>query len=321
MRFFLLLVLSYFYLFANAHIFLYHRFDDNRYPSTNTSVEELRKHFEYFKNNNYQVVPIEFIIKKLQNKEYIPDNWVALTIDDAYKSFYENGLPLFKEYNYPFSLYTQVAGRSNKNSSVLHWEQLQEIQKYGSVELHSYSHKHLTHLSEDEIYHDTKKAFEIFTKEMGYKPTVFAYPFGEYNKKVKKIIAQFNFNAILNQNNGSVNKNSDILDINRIALVGNVDIQEKLKYTTMEVEWIEPLSFPKDSILKKVKAKVNKDIKTVKLYVTHHGWRDIKVNNGIIDADLNLELTNKRSRVIIGTDYYTISNKILIKNKEKLNVR
>lgn len=316
MRILLLLVLSYFYLLADAHIFLYHRFGDDRYPSTNTSVQELRKHFEYFKNNDYKVVSIEKIIKRIHNKKPLPDNWIALTIDDAYKSFYDNGLPLFREYNYPFSIYTQVAGRENKQSSVMHWEQLKEITQYGSVELHSYSHDHLTHMSKEEIYNDTKKALQIFTRHMGYTPSIFAYPFGEYDEKVKHTISLFNFKGILNQNNGSVNHKSDPHDLNRIALVGNINIKEKLRYKTLDVQWIEPLTFPKDAVLKKVRAKVNKEIKRVKLYVTNHGWRDIKVNDGIIDVNLNLGLTNKRSRVVIGTDYYTIANKILIKNKE-----
>ena len=317
MRIFLLLVLCFFYLKADAHIFLYHRFGDDRYPSTNTSVEELKKHFEYFKTHNYKVVPIEDIITKLHNKEVIPSNWVALTIDDAYKSFYENGLPLFKEYNYPFSLYTQVAGRENKNSSIMHWEQLKELTKYGTVELHSYSHDHLTFMTQDELYKDTKKAYELFTQHMGYEPAIFAYPYGEYDNQVKSVIQKFNFRAILNQNNGSVNKNSDPDDINRIALVGNVDIAEKLKYKSMKVHWIEPIKFPKDGVLKQIKATVDSRLKIAKLYVTGHGWRDIKVNDGIIDLNLNLELKKDRTRVIIGSDYYTISNKILIKNKEK----
>lgn len=321
MRLFLLLALGYIYLSANAHIFLYHRFGDTRYPTTNTSIEELRKHFEYFKNNNYQVVALEKIIDKINNKETIPDNWVALTIDDAYKSFYENGLPLFKEYNYPFTLYTQVAGREYTKSSIMHWAQLKEVTQYGKVELHSYAHNHLTWLSEEEIKDNTQKAFDLFTQNMGYAPTQFAYPYGEYNQKVKEVLKSFGFKAILNQNNGSVNHNSDVYDIDRIALVGEVDLKEKFKYESFSVNWVEPQEYPKDNILKSVKAKVDPAIKSVKLYITGHGWRDINVNDGIIDVKLNLELKKDRSRVIIGQTYYKIANKILIKNKEKPHVK
>ena len=101
MRYLFFIIISFSYLWANAHIFVYHRFVDDRYPSANTSKEELIKQFEYFKQNNYQVVPLEKIIEKLKKNEDIPSKWLALTIDDAYKSFYEHGLEIFKQYNYP----------------------------------------------------------------------------------------------------------------------------------------------------------------------------------------------------------------------------
>ena len=118
MKYFLLLCLSYLYLNANAHIFIYHRFNDSKHESTNTTLQELEKEFEYFKTNNYVVVPLSKIIEKLNNKEVIPDNWVSLTIDDSYKSFYENGLPIFKKYNYPFTLFVYVEA-TEKNILIL----------------------------------------------------------------------------------------------------------------------------------------------------------------------------------------------------------
>lgn len=96
MKYFLLLCVSFFYLFADAHIFVYHRFGDDKHQSTNTTLKELEKEFQYFKNNNYKVVTTSKIIDKLNKKEEIPSNWVAFHIDDSYKSFYKNGLPLFK---------------------------------------------------------------------------------------------------------------------------------------------------------------------------------------------------------------------------------
>lgn len=36
---------------------------------------------------------------------------------------------------------------------------------------------------------------------------------------------KFDFEYILNQNNGSVNVNSDIYDLKRVALVGKIDLK------------------------------------------------------------------------------------------------
>jgi len=315
MRYIVLLFISFIYLQADAHIFVYHRFAEVKHPTTSTSLEELKKEFEYFKTHNYKVVPIEKIISKVKHKETIPDNWIALTIDDAYKSFYTNGLKIFKQYHYPFSLYVYVEATNRHFKDFMSWKELKEASKYGTINLHSYSHPHLTNISKEQIIKDTQKSIEIFTKKMGFKPTIYAYPYGEYNSKVQNALKVFNFDAILNQSIGSINKNTNLQNIPRIALVGEVNIKHKLRYNSFDIQWIEPLQYPKDGILKSVKAKVNPKYKKLKLYVTGLGWKDIKVKNGIIDEILNFNLVKSRTRIMLGQDVFTISTKILIKGR------
>jgi len=315
LRYLLLIAVSFTYLFANAHIFVYHRFADDRHPSTNTTIAQLESQFQYFQKNGYIVVPIEKIIEKVSNKQDIPDNWVALTIDDSFKSFYENGFPIFKKYNYPFSIFVYVKATQKKYKDFMNWEELKEVSKYGTIGHHSYGHQHMTTLSAKEVFEDTLKANNILKAKLGIEPKIYVYPYGEYDQKVAKEISKFNFDAILNQTNGSVNRNSDVMNINRIALVGKVNLKQKLKYKTLEAIWLEPKIFPKDSILKKIKVKVNPKYKTMKIYVTGDKWKDIKVKNGIIDEILEIPLKKNRTRVIISPDYYTVSTKLIIKNK------
>ncbi len=51
---------------------------------------------------------VDDFVKKIEAHEQVPDNWVAFTIDDGFKSFYTNGLKVFKEYGYPFTLFIAV---------------------------------------------------------------------------------------------------------------------------------------------------------------------------------------------------------------------
>ncbi len=316
MRYLLILFISYSYLLSNAHIFVYHRFADNIHQSTNTSIEELEKEFQYFKDHNYKVVPLQDIIDKINQKQKVPDNWIALTIDDAYKSFYTHGLDIFKKFNYPFTLYVYIQASTQKFGDFMTWEQIKDSSKYGSIGLHSYAHPHLTHINNEKIYKDTKKAYDIFTKKMGHTPKTYAYPYGEYDKRVQKQLEQFNFNAILNQSTGSITIKSNLNDLHRSALVGTVNIEQKLRYKTFDVKWLKPTTFPKDGILRTVKAKVNPKYKKLKLYITGEGWRDIQVNNGIIHEKLNIYLKRARTRIMLGPDVFTISNKIIIKQRK-----
>ncbi|QOG13268.1 polysaccharide deacetylase family protein [Arcobacter sp. FWKO B] len=304
----------YVYSIADATIFVYHRFGDDRHPSTNTSLEQLRKDFEFLKNNNYHVVPLSAVVDKIKKNEDIPDKWVVLTIDDAYKSFYENGLAIFKEYGYHFTLFVYVKATDHKYGDFMTWDMLKNVLPYGDVEFHSYNHPRLTTLSKEDIIKDTKIGMEIFQANMGYKPKFYAYPYGSYNQKVKDAIKSFGFEGILNQTSGGTNLKSDVYDLFRVPLVGTSNISAGLRYRVFDVQWIEPLEFPKDGILKKVRAKVPKDVAKVKLFVTGNQWiENIEVKDGIVDVDLNIHLQNSRTRVILGTTYHHISNKILIK--------
>ena len=318
MRYLFFIIFSFSVLFANAHIFVYHRFADDRYASANTSKVELIKQFEYFKKNNYQVVPLEKIIEKLKNNETIPTKWVALTIDDAYKSFYDNGLEIFKKYNYPFSLYVYVEATNKHYGDYMSWEQIKEASKYGTIGLHSYSHPRLQNLTSKEVLEDTQKAYDTFVEKLNIKPKSYAYPYGEYTQSVTKVLEEnFDFDAILNQNTGSINEKTDRFDIPRIALVGEVNIAHKLRYKTFDVKWQEPKEFPKDGILRRVHAQVDPKYKTLKLYISNEGWRDVEVKDGIIDEKFNLYLQKARTRIMLGSDVFTVSNKIL--NKIKTN--
>lgn len=318
MKYLFLLLISTSYIFANAHIFVYHRFADDRYQSANTTIKELTKQFDYFKQNNYEVVPLSKILDKLEQKEEIPSKWIALTIDDAYKSFYENGLEVFKKYQYPFSLYVYVEATEKHYGDFMTWEQIKETSKYGEIGLHSYSHKRLQNLSKQELVDDTRKALDILKKHTNITAKTYVYPYGEFNEKVKNILKEnFSFRSILNQGTGSVNSKTDIYDIPRIALVGEVNINHKLRYKTFDAQWIEPSVFPKDAILKRIHVKVDKKYTKLKLYITGEGWKDVPVVNGIVDLELNTYLKRSRSRVMIGPDVFTISNKIINKVKIK----
>lgn len=298
-------------LWADAHIFVYHRFGDSRYPSTNTTIKELKKEFTYFKTHGYKVIPLEKLVFALKKKKTIPDNWVVLTIDDNFRSFYDNGLEIFKKFKYPFSLFVYVEATQKKYPDYLNWSQLRKISKYGSLEFHSYAHPHMTKLSDNELEKDFKKGLTLFKQALHVEPKYFAYPYGEYSKRVKNIAEKFKFDAILNQNIGAVNNHSDIFDLDRNALVGKTNLKLSLKYKYLQATWIKPSLFPKDSVLRALHVKIKEDVKNAGLYISGKGWEKIPVKNREINIILNKKLTKKRTRIIISVGN-KISTKLLV---------
>jgi len=221
------------FLWADGHIFLYHRFDDPKHSYTNTSTKILIRQFEYLKTNGYKVVNSKVLLQKAKNGENV-DKLVAFHIDDSFKSFYQNGFPIFKKYHYPFTLFVYVEGTQHRWGDFMNWKMIREVAKYGDIQCHSYSHPHLTKLTNLEIIDDTQKAMDIL-REQAYKIDSYAYPYGEYNLRVKKILNPL-FKYIYNQNEGSIDKNTDFKDVPRIALTGDVKIGSRLKIQTLNLK-------------------------------------------------------------------------------------
>ena len=312
MRQALLLALFSFTLWADAHLFVYHRFGDSAHASTNTSLETLRKQFEYFKTHNYQVITLEKLHKALDAKKKIPDNWVVLCIDDSYKSFYENGLPIFKEYGYPFSLFVYIEATEKNYNDYMTWEQVKEADKYGELGLHSYGHHHMVSMSKEEIKKDTDRGLALFEEKMGYRPKYYAYPYGEFDDVVKDVVSSYGFDLILNQNVGAVSDKSPKNDLDRIALTGEVNLKYKLRIKYLDATWHSPKSFPSNGKLNDIHVTMPKSVTKAELYVSGGGWEYINVDDGKFHSTKLYPLALERTRVIIRhNNAYT--SKIIVK--------
>ena len=312
MRTALLFALASLTLWADAHLFVYHRFGDEKHASTNTSIQILKKQFEFFKHNGYEVVTLDRLSRALKEKKNIPDNWVVLCIDDSYKSFYTNGLEIFKAYNYPFVLFVYFEATDKGYNDFMSWEQIKEVSQFGEIGLHSYGHKHMVSLSADAIKKDTDKALLSFERQLQYKPKYYAYPYGEFDTKVKDVITAYDFELVLNQNVGAVSAKSPRDDLDRIALTGDVNLKHKLRITYLDATWHAPKSYPINGKLNDIHVTMPKSISKAELYITGGGWEYVKVNDGEFKTDKLYPLTNRRTRVIIksGNAY---SSKIIVK--------
>ena len=88
-----------------ASVIMYHRFGEDRYPSTNTTIEQLESHIAYLQEGGFTIMALPEIIERFQSGRTVPDRTVAISIDDAYLSVYKEGWPRFRDAGFPITLF------------------------------------------------------------------------------------------------------------------------------------------------------------------------------------------------------------------------
>jgi peptidoglycan/xylan/chitin deacetylase (PgdA/CDA1 family) len=194
---------------------MYHRFDENKYPSTNIQMDVFKQQIKIIKNlkyNFYNPKDLEknFNITKIEKK-------ILITIDDAFSSFYEFAWPYLKQEKIPFILFvsTEAVGKNG----YMTWDQIKELEKENIVYIgnHSHTHNYLVDLKNNDFINDINTASKIFIKKLGYNPIFFSYPFGEYSNLIKEQITK-NFKFAFGQHSGVIDVNKDRYELPRFPI-------------------------------------------------------------------------------------------------------
>ena len=195
---------------------MYHRFNENKYPSTNIQMEVFLKQLDIIEQMNIKFVdPRDFRQKLSENKK---ERKILFTVDDGLLSFYKNAWPILREKKIPFILFVNT--REVGSYNYMNWDQIIEISKSDIVEIgnHSHSHEYLVDESPESIKKDILKSIEIFEKKLGKNSEFFSYPFGEYSLEFKKVIKDLGFKYAFGQHSGVIDETKDLWELLRFPI-------------------------------------------------------------------------------------------------------
>ncbi|WP_420386409.1 polysaccharide deacetylase family protein [Roseivirga sp.] len=229
---------------SSISTFVYHRFGDDRFPSTNIKLEQFEAHLKYLKENDYQVVTLSEALKRLQKRKRFPKTAV-LTVDDGYLTFYQNAIPLLQQYGFTATVFvnTETVG----GSDFMDWKQLQEVQELGiEIGNHSHSHAYFLNTSQEEFESDLELSETEFSTHLGRVPVVYAYPYGEWNPEMAAHLEAKGYLGAVAQNSGILYKEAPQFHLPRFPMSETYarleDFVSKLKTLPLRVEKYEPVS-------------------------------------------------------------------------------
>ena len=221
---------------------MYHRFNENKYPSTNIKMDVFDEQMKIIKNKGYEFYdPKNFLIEFNKVKK---DKKILITIDDGFKSFYNEAWPYLKKNKIPFILFisTEPVGKSG----YMTWDEIKEINDsdFGFIGHHSHTHEYLIEMSEREFIRDIETATEIFKDKLGDVPPIFSYPFGEYSLFMKNYISK-NFEIAFGQHSGIIDNNKDKFELPRFPInekYGDLKrFNSLINYNPLEYKSLKPV--------------------------------------------------------------------------------
>jgi peptidoglycan/xylan/chitin deacetylase (PgdA/CDA1 family) len=276
---------------------MYHRFEENKYPSTNIKINDFLKQLEMIKKEKINFIIPKNFMSDLENKK--ETRKLLLTIDDAFLSFYENAWPILKKNEIPFILF--VSTREIGNYGYMTWKQIKEISNYSFVEIgnHSHSHEYLIDEKLSTIKKDLLTSKNLFKSKLKKDTIFFSYPFGEYSLEFKNLVKELGFKFAFGQHSGVVGNYEDHYELPRFPI--NEKYGELKRFSTL----LKTIPFSYSSILPeekyingkpnppKVKIKFKQDIKNINCFSNEENrWRNSKINF-LNETEIEIQLSGK----------------------------
>jgi biofilm PGA synthesis lipoprotein PgaB len=212
-----------------AVILQYHHVATTTPAATSISPAQFEQHLDYIAEHGYKVWPITRLMTAIEQDQTLPENVLVISFDDAYPSIYANAFPLLKARGWPFTVFVSTAYISETPGQYLTWSQLQEMQSAGAtIGNHTHDHPHLLRRLANEstgawqrrVTDQIERAQDLLTSRLGTSSRLFAYPYGEYDHKLEKLVEGLGFIAF-GQQSGAVAPGSDLRALPRFPLSGN----------------------------------------------------------------------------------------------------
>jgi peptidoglycan/xylan/chitin deacetylase (PgdA/CDA1 family) len=287
---------------------MYHRFEENKYPSTNIKLKDFKEHLKIIRENNIRFVnPNNFEQNLKDNKN---QRKVLLTIDDGFSSFYENAWPILKEKKIPFILF--VSTREVGSSGYMNWNQIKELNKEDFVEIgnHSHSHEYLVDEKPELIKNDISSSIKIFEKNLGKNSVFFSYPFGEYSLEFKKIIKSLGFKYAFGQHSGVMDHTKDLYELPRFPINEKYGELKRFSSLTKTLPFKYKKIIPEEKFLTdgnnppKVEIEFYENIENLKSLNCYSNegnkWRNSSIgftNSNTLEISINEKFIGERGRI------------------------
>jgi peptidoglycan/xylan/chitin deacetylase (PgdA/CDA1 family) len=177
-------------------ILSFHSIDDSG-SVLSMSRDQLSSLIDAIRQSGHRIVALRELLDEPAEARRI-----AFSFDDGMQSLWQNALPLLRDGDVPATLFltTSRLGDDNRwpglppdapTMTMMTWSQVGELHASGwSVEAHTANHPDLRKLPDAAIHEEMERGNSAIEEELGTRPEIFAYPYGDFDRRVESIASR-----------------------------------------------------------------------------------------------------------------------------------
>ncbi|MDP6954040.1 MAG: polysaccharide deacetylase family protein, partial [Alphaproteobacteria bacterium] len=168
----------------SAVILSYHRFAEDPGRLT-TTLAELDAHIEHMQAGGYRVLPLGQVVAAIAGGLPLPQGTVAISVEGGHESVHRLAWPRFKAAGFPFTIMV-TTDAVDRSANAATWDNLREMAS-GGVEIgtHGAFYRSQVGRGAARVAADLTRARRRIKEELGAPPSLFSYPYGQYDEQVR----------------------------------------------------------------------------------------------------------------------------------------
>jgi len=221
-------------------ILMYHQITPSPAPQFRkyaVTTEAFDRQLEWLAAHGYAPVSMEMLYRHRSGVDGLPPRPVILTFDDGYRDCLEHAAPILaaRKFRATFYVLGRLAGKTSRwlieerglEIPLLDWDAVRALQAAGhECGSHGMSHPHLTRLDPAACRDELLSSRHILEDQLGREIRHLAYPFGDYDERVRAIAAESGYRTACSVRLGWSAPDDDLLALHRIHVHGEGSLRD-----------------------------------------------------------------------------------------------
>ena len=191
----------------------------------NIRIDQFQAHIDLLHDEGFKVAPLSGVIDAFEHQAALPDQTVALTFDDAYRSVAENALPVLRKAGMSATIFV-TPRLVDKGGEYMSWDDLRRAARDGFAIGAKIDLDDIDDDSSTRTLAAVNAAKTRIQQEIGTAPTLFAYADGVTTKPLRDIVQSRGFRAAFGLQSGPATAADDRFMLPRFSMTeafGNVE--------------------------------------------------------------------------------------------------